>query len=66
VVRWELKNKKTGRLYWLDDKEFEDLKKLGIQGRYIINEILPLKQIKDPLKIEISKKDDKRRTKNSE
>lgn len=66
MVRWELKNKKTGRLYWLDDKEFEDLKKLGIQGRYIINEILPLKQIKDPLKIEISKKDDKRRTKNSE
>lgn len=66
MVRWELKNKKTGRLYWLEDKEFEDLKKLGIQGRYIINEILPLKQIKDPLKIEISKKDDKRRTKNSE
>ena len=65
MVRWELKNKKTGRLYWLDDKEFEDLKKLGIQGRYIINEILPLKQIKDPLKIEISKKDDKRGTKNS-
>ncbi len=66
MVRWELKNKKTGRLYWLDDKEFEDLKKLGIQGRYIINEILPLKQIKDPLKIEISKKDDKRRTKSIE
>lgn len=66
MVRWELKNKKTGRLYWLDDKEYEDLKKLGFQSRYIINEILPLKQIKDPLKIEISKKDDKRRTKNSE
>ena len=66
MVRWELKNKKTGRLYWLDDKEYEDLKKLGFQSRYIINEILPLKQIKDPLKIEISKKDDKRRTKDSE
>lgn len=65
MVRWELKNKKTGRLYWLDDKEYEDLRKLGFQSRYIINEILPLKQIKDPLKIEISKKDDKRRTKDS-
>lgn len=63
VVRWELKNKKTGKLYWLSDSEFEDLKKLGFQSRYIISEILPLKQIKDPLKIEISKKDDKRGTK---
>jgi hypothetical protein len=66
VVQWELKNKRTGKLYWLSDSEFEDLKKLGFQSRYIISEILPLKQIKDPLKIEISKKDDKRRTKDSE
>jgi hypothetical protein len=63
VVRWELKNKKTGRLYWLDDQEFEDLKRLGFQTRYIINEITPLKGIRDPLKIEITKKDDKRGTK---
>lgn len=66
MVQWELKNKRTGKLYWLSDSEFEDLKKLGFQSRYIISEILPLKQIKDPLKIEISKKDDKRRTKDSE
>lgn len=65
MVRWELKNKKTGRLYWLDDKEFEDLKKLGFQSRYIINEITPLKGIRDPLKIEITKKDDTRRKKDS-
>lgn len=62
MVRWELKNKKTGLLYWLDDKEMEDLKKLGFQGRYIITEIQPMKTIKDPLKIEVIKtKDDKRR-----
>lgn len=65
MVRWELKNKKTGRLYWLDDKEFEDLKRLGFQTRYIINEITPLKGIRDPLKIEITKKDDTRRKKDS-
>lgn len=63
MIRWELKNKKNGKLHWLSDEEFEDLKKLGFQLRYIINEILPLKKIADPLKIEISKKDDKRGTK---
>lgn len=66
MVRWELKNKKTGKLYWLSDQEMEDLKKIGIQGRYIISEIQPLKTIKDPLKIEVTKiKDDKRGKENS-
>lgn len=63
-MNWELKNKKTGKLYWLTNEEFEDLKRLGIQGRYIITEIQPMKTIKDPLKIEI-KKNDKRREQNS-
>lgn len=54
-VRWELKNKKTGHLYWMDDKEMADLKRLGFQGRYIITEIKPLSVIKDPLQIEIKK-----------
>jgi hypothetical protein len=54
-VRWELKNKKTGKLYWLTDTEMEDLKRIGIQGRYIITEIKPLSVIKDPLQIEIKK-----------
>jgi len=63
-MNWELKNKKTGKLYWLTNEEFEDLKRLGIQGRYIITEITPMKTIKDPLKIEI-KKNDKRREQNS-
>ena len=61
-MNWELKNKKTGKLYWLTDKEFEDLKRLGIQGRYIITEIQPMKTIKDPLKIEIKKNDKRRRS----
>ncbi len=60
MVRWELKNKKTGKLYWLSDDEMEDLRRIGIQGRYIISEIQPLKTIKEPLKIDINKKDDKR------
>ena len=64
VVRWELKNKKTGKLYWLDDKEMNDLKALGMQGRYIITEITPMATIKDPLKIEIKKSDDRKREKN--
>ena len=54
-VRWELKNKKTGKLYWLTDLEMEDLKRIGIQGRYVITEIKPLLTIKDPLQIEIKK-----------
>lgn len=54
-VRWELKNKKTGKLYWLTDKEYEDLKRLGLASRYIITEIKPLNTIKDPLQFEIKK-----------
>lgn len=54
-VRWELKNKKTGRLYWLNDKEFEDLKRLGFVTRYVVTEIKPLNTIKDPLQFEIKK-----------
>jgi len=54
-VRWELKNKKTGKLYWLTDKEFEDLKKLGLVTRYVVTEIKPLNTIKDPLQFEIKK-----------
>lgn len=66
MQRWELKNRKTGLLYWLSDKEMEDLKRLGLTGKYIISEIQPMKPIKDPLKIEIIRKDDKRRAKSSE
>lgn len=66
MVRWELKNKKTGLLYWLTDEEMEDLKRLGFRNRYIITEIQPLKTIRDPLKIEVTKiKDDKRRKQDS-
>ena len=54
-VRWELKNKKTGKLYWLNDTEMEDLKRLGLAGKYIITEIKPLHTIKDPLQFEIKK-----------
>lgn len=54
-VRWELKNKKTGKLYWLTDKEFADLKALGLAPKYIISEIKPLNTIKDPLQFEIKK-----------
>ena len=54
-VRWELKNKKTGKLYWLNDEEMADLKKIGIANRYIITEIKPLATIRDPLQIEIKK-----------
>ena len=53
-VHWELKNKKTGKLYWLNDAELADLKKLGLQTRYIITEIKAM-TIKDPLQFEIKK-----------
>lgn len=54
-VRWELKNKKTGKLYWLNDTEMADLKRLGLSAKYIISEIKPLHTIKDPLQFEIKK-----------
>jgi len=54
-VRWELKNKKTGKLYWLNDTEMADLKRLGLSTKYIISEIKPLSVIKDPLQFEIKK-----------
>jgi len=54
-VRWELKNKKTGRLYWLTDSEMTKLKGLGFTNRYIITEITPVTAIKDPLKFAIKK-----------
>ena len=76
MVRWELKNKKTGKLYWIGDVEYDlngksydpiqKLKDLGLYTKYIITEVHPLKTIKDPIKIEVTKvKDDKRRTKST-
>lgn len=62
-VRWELKNKKTGKLYWLTDQEMNDLKNLGMANRFIITEIKPLATIKDPLKIEVSRPEIKKSTK---
>jgi len=54
-VRWELKNKKTGKLYWLTDESMAKLKGLGFARRYIITEITPITTIRDPLKFEIKK-----------
>lgn len=71
MVRWELKNKKTGKLYWLSDKEMDALTRLGMRNRYIVTEITPVETIRDPLNIEIKKStnikySDKRRTKSTE
>jgi hypothetical protein len=65
-VRWELKNKKTGKLYWLTDQEMNDLKRIGIQNRYIISEIKPMAVIKDPLQIDIKKVKAEQKYKKSE
>jgi hypothetical protein len=46
---FEAKNKKTGKLYFLDEDGIADLRKLGILNRYIIQELKPLGQIKSPL-----------------
>ena len=64
-VRWELKNKKTGKLHWVADVEYEPngtpynfmerLKALGLYSKYTITEIKPLHTIKDPLQFEIKK-----------
>jgi len=59
-VRWELKNKKTGKLYWLTDTEFADLKRLGLATKYMVSEIKPLSTIKDPLQFEIKKSSKKK------
>ena len=54
-IKWELKNKKTGKLYWLTDKEMEDLKNLGLAKKYIITELQSHAIIKDPIQLEIKK-----------
>lgn len=51
MVRWELKNKKTGKLYWVTDKTIERFKKLGFLSRYVITEIKPIGEIKEPFEI---------------
>ncbi len=51
VVKWELKNKRTGLLYWMTDEEMKDLERCGLRGRYIITELKPVDVIRDPFEI---------------
>jgi len=66
MVQWELKNKKTGKLYWLSDREvnektgevfnpMERLKAAGMLGRYYVTEIKTLTLTKSPIDFEIKK-----------
>ena len=65
-MQWELKNKRTGKLYWLSDKEVDEvtgeefnpidkLKKLDMLKRFTVTELKPIAQIHNPLQYEIKK-----------
>ena len=66
-VMWELKNKRTGKLQWLNEVEYDlkgnpydpikRLKDLGLFGKYFITEIRSINTIKDPVRFELKTKD---------
>jgi len=47
---WEVKSKKTGKIDILNDTELKNLKSIGIDKRFVITEIKPMRQIISPLK----------------
>lgn len=58
---FEVKNRKTGKIYWLSKKGVDELRKQGMLQRYIVSEIRALKTITSPLDFKIEKKDEPRR-----
>jgi len=49
-MMWEVKSKKTGKIDILNDVELKNLKSIGIDKRFVITEIKPMRQIISPLK----------------
>lgn len=52
----ELRSRKTGAIHFLSDEEFDKLRGLGIERRYIVSDVEPVKQIRPPVKVVVTKK----------
>ena len=46
----EVKSRKTGKIDILSDEEFKDLVKAGLEKRFIITDIKPIRNIISPIK----------------
>jgi hypothetical protein len=54
----ELRSRKTGNIHFVSDEEYEKLLGLGIERRYVVTDVEPVKQIKPPIEVVITKKKD--------
>lgn len=54
----ELRSRKKGTIHFISDEEYNKLLGLGIERRYIITDVEPVKQIKPPTQVVITKKKD--------
>lgn len=62
---FEVKNRKTGKIYWLSKKGVDELRRQGILQRYTVSEIRALKTITSPIQdFKIEKKNEPRRKEN--
>lgn len=58
---FEVKNRKTGKIYWLSKKGVEQLKKLNIINKYIVSELKALKKIQSPQDFKLVKNETRRK-----
>ena len=54
---YEVKNRKTGKIYWMSKKGVEALRKMGTIQKYIVTEIKALKTITSPKDFKLVKND---------
>jgi hypothetical protein len=47
---FEVKNRKTGKIYWLSKKGIDILQKEGLINRFIVQQLKSLKTEKSPIK----------------
>lgn len=54
---YEVKNRRTGKIYWLSKKGVEQLRKMGMIQKYTVTEIKALKTITSPKDFKLVKHD---------
>ncbi len=54
---YEVKNRRTGKIYWLSKKGVEQLRKMGMIQKYTVTEIKALKTITSPKDFKLVKND---------
>ncbi len=61
MLHYELKNRRSGRIYWVSKEELDQIATSGLIGRFIVTELKSLKTITSPQDFKVIRHDRERK-----